>query len=254
VHGGAGLHVVDRDSTRPEVVHQPKGEGRERSLGECVAELVGRRTDIRHHAADVYYSPAHADVCQRSRKHFARDVDHEIDVSLRIARDVAPTRMPAVSTTMLGSQRSCGLAHNGSQLRRVTAVGAHGDGVSVDDLHTCVTLLGAATSASVSGCSDARAADISAWNTTNTPHVGDLEPDHLTGAQSGAVCDEQRGRVLQVRDRAEQSGDLLAAEHHGQGLRQAHRRDLGNDLAMPDGDLEEELQAAERRVDRRRLV
>jgi CubicO group peptidase (beta-lactamase class C family) len=46
-------------------------------------------------------------------------------------------------------------------------------------------LLGAATSTSVSGCSDAQAADGSAWNTANNPQVTALGPN---GAQINGYC------------------------------------------------------------------
>ena len=82
--------------------------------------------------------------------------------------------------------------------------------------------------------------------------VGDLQADDLARAQAGAIGQRQRGMVLQVRDRSEQPSNLILAEHHGQGLRHSHGLNLGQQLAAAQRDLEEELQAGERGVDRDR--
>src|SRR3989442_8236368 len=47
------------------------------------------------------------------------------------------------------------------------------------------TLVGAATSASISGCSSAQAADSSAWDTANNPPISALGPN---GAQINGYC------------------------------------------------------------------
>ena len=65
----------------------------------------------------------------------------------------------------------------------------------------------------------------------------------LAGAQPGAVGHRQCRLVLQVRRRRDQARDLLAAQHHRQRARHAHRLHLGHQLAAVERDVEEELQA-----------
>ncbi len=51
---------------------------------------------------------------------------------------------------------------------------------------------------------------------TGAVDVGDLERDHLRGAQAGAVVDAQRRPVLETRRRAQKTRHLLRAQDDGQ--------------------------------------
>lgn len=82
--------------------------------------------------------------------------------------------------------------------------------------------------------------------------VADLQRTDLAGAQSGAIGHGQRRAVLDVRRRGDQPRHLLGTEHDGQPSGRAHRLDLGHQLAVAEGDVEEELESAQRPVDRRR--
>ena len=52
-----------------------------------------------------------------------------------------------------------------------------------------------------------------------TVDIADLQPDHLAGAQAGAVGHRQRRLVLQVAGRREQPGYLVPAQDHRQRVR-----------------------------------
>jgi hypothetical protein len=82
--------------------------------------------------------------------------------------------------------------------------------------------------------------------------VSDLQGDHFTGTQPCTVGDRQRRAVLEVAGRLDQAAHLLTAQDHRQRLCHAHRADLGHQLGTTEGDLEEELQCGNRRVQRDR--
>ena len=82
--------------------------------------------------------------------------------------------------------------------------------------------------------------------------VADLQRDHLAGAKPCAVGNRQCRLRLQIRRRSDQARDLLTAQHHRQRARHAHRLHLGHQLATIQRDVEEELQARDRRVQRDR--
>jgi hypothetical protein len=81
-----------------------------------------------------------------------------------------------------------------------------------------------------------------------TVDIVDLQRHHLRGAQPGAVGHRQGRLVLQPRGRLQKPLDLLATEHGRQLTRLVHMAHLGHQLAAPEGDIEEELQCRDRRV------
>ena len=85
-----------------------------------------------------------------------------------------------------------------------------------------------------------------------TVDVTDLERHHLARAQPSAVGHRERGLVLQVAGRSDQAGHFLAAQHHRQRLRNTHRAHLVHQFAVIERDLEEELQAGDRGIERDR--
>ena len=82
--------------------------------------------------------------------------------------------------------------------------------------------------------------------------VADLERDHFARSQSGRVGERQRRLVLEIVAGGDQARDLLAAEHHRQALRQPDRLHSRHQLAALERDVEEELQPADRGVERHR--
>lgn len=74
--------------------------------------------------------------------------------------------------------------------------------------------------------------------------------DHFAGAQPRAVRDRQRGLVLQVAGRLDESPHFIGTEHDGQYAGHAHRVHPDHQLGPVERDCEEELQASDRVVQR----
>ena len=72
--------------------------------------------------------------------------------------------------------------------------------------------------------------------------VGDLERDHLGGAQAGAVGYAQRRLVLQPRRGIEQPRHFLGAQHHRQLAGLVDERGVLDDIVAPERDPEKETQ------------
>jgi len=72
--------------------------------------------------------------------------------------------------------------------------------------------------------------------------VGDLERDHFSGAQAGAIGHAQRRLVLQPRCGIEQPRHFFDAQHHRQLARLVNDMGVLDDLVTPERDPEEEPQ------------
>src|SRR5207248_8109558 len=68
--------------------------------------------------------------------------------------------------------------------------------------------------------------------------VGDLERDHLSGAQAGAIGYAQRRLVLEPGCRIEQPRHFLGAQHHRQLARLVNDMGVFDDLVTPERDPE----------------
>ena len=82
--------------------------------------------------------------------------------------------------------------------------------------------------------------------------VADLQVHHLVDAQPRAIGQRQGRLVLEMAGRRNQAADFLGTEDHRQFARQMHRLHLGHQVAAVQRDGEEELQAADGRVQRGR--
>ena len=81
--------------------------------------------------------------------------------------------------------------------------------------------------------------------------VGDLERDHLGGAQARAIGHAQRRLVLEPRRGIEQPRHLLRAEHHRQLARLVNDMGVLDDLVALERDLEKEPQRRDGLIDGR---
>lgn len=82
--------------------------------------------------------------------------------------------------------------------------------------------------------------------------VTHLECADLAHAQSCAVGDRQRRSMFEIAGRGEQTRHLVATQHHRQFVRHAYRLHLAHQFGVVERVLEQELQAAERVIDRDR--
>jgi len=81
--------------------------------------------------------------------------------------------------------------------------------------------------------------------------VGDLERDHLGGAQAGALGHAQRRLVLEPGCGIEQPRHFLRAEHHRQLARLVNEMRVLDDIVAPERDPEKETQCRDGLVDGR---
>ncbi len=80
--------------------------------------------------------------------------------------------------------------------------------------------------------------------------IADLECAYLAHAQSCTVGDGQRRLVFEIAGGGEQTRHLVATQHHRQFVGNAYRLHLAHQFGAVERVLEQELQAAERIVDR----
>jgi hypothetical protein len=79
--------------------------------------------------------------------------------------------------------------------------------------------------------------------------VGELERDHLGGAQSRPIGHAQRRLVFEPWRGIEQPRDLFRAEHHRQLPRLANEMGVLDDIVALEGDPEKEPQCRDRLVE-----
>jgi hypothetical protein len=82
--------------------------------------------------------------------------------------------------------------------------------------------------------------------------VTDLERHHFADAESRAIGHGQGSLVLEIAGCLDQARHFLPTQYDRQGARQVYWLHAGHDFGVIEGDVKEELQAADGGIQRRR--